>query len=61
MPASTILLKSIPKDLYKAIIQEQREIEDNTGYKKNQSQTIIKMLKDYLECKKNNNYKPKYT
>lgn len=56
--AKTILLKDIPKALQKAIAKQQSDHYHVFDIKLNQSQAAIKMLKDYLRCKAENNFKP---
>lgn len=56
--ASSILLKDIPTKIQQAIDEEQSQYKKNTGAKLNQSKAVLKMLKDYLKCKSDNNFKP---
>lgn len=56
--ASTVLVSKIPADIVKAIAQEQARIQGERGTRPNQSQTIIKMLRDYLRCRKENKFNP---
>lgn len=56
--AETILLKDIPKKITDAITDEQTAYKKNTGAILNQSKAVIKMLRDYLKCKSDNNFKP---
>jgi hypothetical protein len=56
--AKTIMLKDIPKQVQKAIAKQQSDHYDIFDIKLNQSQAVIKMLKDYIRCKEENNFKP---
>lgn len=56
--ATTILLRDIPKKIEDAIDDEQSNYKKLTGAKLNQSKAVLKMLKDYLKCKVDNNFKP---
>lgn len=55
--ATTIYLRDIPEKIYKEVCREQARIKINTGATLNQSKTIIKMLRDYIRCKEQNNFK----
>lgn len=54
--ASSITVENIPEDLYREIIKEQGKVKIYTGTQFNLSKTVIKMLKDYIKCKKANNF-----
>lgn len=41
----------------KAIIKEQADLRVNFGTSLNQSRVVIKMLKDYIRCREQNNFK----
>lgn len=56
--AATILLRDIPKNVQKAVAKQQSDHYDIFDIKLNQSQAVIKMLKDYIRCKSENNFKP---
>lgn len=56
--ASTILVKDIPSNIVKEIDKEQAAYKAHTGVILNQSNTVIKMLRDYIRCKDKNNFKP---
>lgn len=56
--ANSILLKDIPKKIQDAIDDEQTVYKKNYGAKLNQGKAVLKMLKDYLKCKADNNFKP---
>ncbi len=56
--AKSILLKEITPKIQQAIDDEQSQYKKNTGAKLNQSKAVMKMLKDYLKCKTDNNFKP---
>lgn len=56
--ASTVYVTKIPADIAKAIAMEQNRIQEDRGTRPNQSQTIIKMLRDYLKCRKENKFQP---
>lgn len=56
--ANTILVKDIPDKILKEISKEQAAHRENTGGILNQSKAVIKMLRDYLKCKSDNNFKP---
>lgn len=56
--AASILLKDIPDKIQIAIDEEQSNYKKNTGVILNQSKAVLKMLKDYLKCKSDNNFKP---
>jgi hypothetical protein len=55
--ASTIYLKDIPDKIMKAISTEQANMKIRTGATLNQSKAVIKMLRDYLRCREQNNFK----
>lgn len=54
---NTIYLKEIPDKVMKAITKEQADIRVNFGTSLNQSKVVIKMLKDYIRCREQNNFK----
>lgn len=55
--ANTIYLKDIPEKIMRAITKEQADLKVNFGKSLNQSKTVIKMLRDYIKCKDQNNFK----
>jgi hypothetical protein len=55
--ANTIYLKEIPDKVMKAITKEQADMRVNFGTSLNQSKVVIKMLKDYIRCREQNNFK----
>lgn len=56
--ANTILVKDIPEKIFKEISKEQGNYRENTGGILSQSKAVIKMLRDYIKCKADNNFKP---
>lgn len=56
--ANSVLVEQIPKKIQDAIDDEQTAFKKATGVKLNQSKAIIKMLRDYLRCKSDHNFKP---
>jgi hypothetical protein len=56
--ASTIYVNKIPADIMKAIAQEQGRVQESRGTRPSQSQTVVKMLRDYLRCRKDNKFNP---
>ena len=55
--ATTILLKEIPENILKEISKEQAEHREKSGTLLNQSKAVIKMLRDYVKCRNQNNFK----
>lgn len=55
--AGSILLQGIPEDIYKEIIREQGKVKVHIGTQYNLSKTVLKMLRDYIKCRKDNNFK----
>lgn len=55
--ANTILVKDIPEKIQKEIDKEQVAYKLYTGVILNQSNVVIKMLRDYIKCKEQNNFK----
>lgn len=55
--AKSITLMNIPEDVYKEVIREQGKIKAHYGSQYNLSKTIVKMLRDYIKCRKDNNFK----
>lgn len=55
--ATTIYLKDIPEKVYNEICKEQTNMKIKVGAKLNQSKAVVKMLKDYIRCKEQNNFK----
>lgn len=55
--ATTIYLKDIPEKIMKAIDKEQADLKIKFGQSLNQSKTVIKMLRDYIRCREQNNFK----
>lgn len=56
--ANTILVKDIPEKIMKEVTKEQASHRENTGGILNQSKAVIKMLRDYIKCKTDNNFNP---
>lgn len=55
--ASTIMLKNIPNELYLEILKEQGKVKIYRASNYSLSRTVIKMLKDYIKCREQNNFK----
>ncbi|MBA3830071.1 MAG: hypothetical protein H0X33_14110 [Taibaiella sp.] len=55
--ASTILLKDLPEEVYREVIKEQGKVKAHIGTQYSLSKTVVKMLKDYTRCRKENNFK----
>lgn len=56
---ASILLKNVPKEVIRLILEEQariKEVRDTRQY--SMELTIYKMIKDYDKCRKSNNFKP---
>lgn len=53
----TIYLKDIPEKVMKAVDKEQADLKVKFGLSLNQSKTVIKMLRDYIRCREQNNFK----
>lgn len=58
--ASTILLKDIPKKIFDEIEKEQTVYKAKTDIRISQSSAVIKMLRDYLRCRDQNNFKAEH-
>lgn len=58
--ATTILLKDIPKKISDEITKEQAAYKLKTDIIISQSSAVIKMLRDYIRCKEQNNFKPEH-
>lgn len=55
--ANTIYLKDIPAKVMTEITKEQAYLKINFGKSLNQSKVVLKMLKDYIRCREQNNFK----
>lgn len=55
--AQTIYLKDIPAKVMTEINKEQAYLKVNFGKSLNQSKIVLKMLKDYIRCKEQHNFK----
>lgn len=55
--AKTIYVKDIPEKVMKAIEKEQADLKVKFGQSLNQSKVVIKMIRDYVRCREQNNFK----
>ncbi len=57
--ANSYLLSKIPDDIRQFLIKEQAKHKLNTGLTQfSLEQTMYKLLRDYIRCREENNFKP---
>lgn len=55
--ATSILIKDLPDKIFKEIVKEQQDHQLKYSTIISQSNAVIKMLRDYIKCKNDNNFR----
>lgn len=55
--ATSILIKDLPDKIFKEIVKEQQDHQLKYSTIISQSNAVIKMLRDYIKCKNENNFR----